>query len=68
MEQNLKKKKNNKNNKKLEKKKKPLEKIFRDKGNLEVFENEEASLQDQSYTFDDENTGNDDIHFVSDFD
>jgi hypothetical protein len=33
----------------------------------EVKENEEASLQDDSYSFDSENTGNDDIHDVSDF-
>jgi len=68
MEQNSKKKIEKKKNKKKQNEKPPIEKIFRDKGSLEVFQNEEASLQDQSYALDDENTGNDDIHFVSDFD
>lgn len=33
----------------------------------QVRENEDASLQDDSYTFDSDNTGNEDIHDVSDF-
>ncbi len=33
----------------------------------EVRDNEEASLQDSSYTFDSDNTGNEDIHDTMDF-
>lgn len=34
----------------------------------QVRENEDASLQDDTYAFDSDNTGNEDIHDVSDFD
>jgi hypothetical protein len=44
-----------------------LEKKIKNKASVEVFENEEASLQDKTYSYDDENTGDDDIHLVSDF-
>ncbi len=58
-------KKNKKHNSKEES---PLKKIFKEHGLYEVFENESASLQDATYSFDDENTGSDDIHVISDFD
>lgn len=38
------------------------------KAESQVRENEDASLQDDSYSYDSDNTGNDDIHDVSDFD
>lgn len=44
-----------------------IEKIIKSKAHLEIFENEEASIQDKSYTFDDDNTGDEDIHLISDF-
>ncbi len=37
------------------------------KAEQQVRENEDASLQDDSYTYDSDNTGNEDIHDVSDF-
>jgi hypothetical protein len=44
-----------------------LEKIIKEKSALEVYENEEASLQDKTYSFDSDNTGDEDIHVVADF-
>jgi hypothetical protein len=59
---------NKKNKKRNKKEESPLKKIFQEAGLYEVFENETASLQDPTYSFDDENTGSDDIHVISDFD
>lgn len=44
-----------------------VDKRLMSKVEIEVSENEDASLQDDSYAFDSENTGNDDIHDVSEF-
>lgn len=41
---------------------------MKNKAESQVKENEDASLQDDSYTLDSDNTGNEDIHDVSDFD
>lgn len=37
------------------------------KAEQQVRENEDASLQDDTYAFDSDNTGNEDIHDISDF-
>jgi hypothetical protein len=48
------------------KKKEKLRKDYLSKPEAEVVDNEEASLQDQEYTFDEDNTGDDDLHDVDD--
>ena len=46
------------------KKKAKLRKDYLSKSEAEIVENEEASLQDKEYTFDEDNTDDDDLHDV----
>jgi hypothetical protein len=47
-------------------KKEKLRKDYLSKSEAEVIDNEEASLQDQEYTFDEDNTDDDDLHDIDD--
>lgn len=42
--------------------------LMKNRAEAQVRESEDASLQDDTYTFDSDNTGNEDIHDVTDFD
>ena len=46
------------------KKKAKLRRDYLSKSEAEIVENEEASLQDKEYTFDEDNTDDDDLHDV----